>query len=63
MVFIGGDLNGHVRCDIGGYIGVHGGHGYGNRTEEGNDILEFSVAYDLMVTNTFFRKRGTFGDL
>ncbi|MDL1135817.1 hypothetical protein PS057_20960 [Yersinia pestis] len=57
MVFIGGDLNGHVGRDVDGYIGVHGGHGYGNRNEEGKNILEFSVAYDLMVTNTFFRKR------
>ena len=57
MVFIGGDLNGHVGRDGDGYIGVHGGHGFGNRNEEGKDILEFSVAYDLMVTNTFFKKR------
>jgi len=63
MVFIGGNLNSHVGRDVDGYIGVHGAHIYGNRNEEGKDILEFAVAYDLMVTNTFFRKRGAFSDL
>ncbi|RWR73260.1 NADPH:quinone oxidoreductase [Cinnamomum micranthum f. kanehirae] len=29
MVFIGGDLNGQVGRNVDGYIGVHGGHGYG----------------------------------
>ncbi|XP_071700459.1 uncharacterized protein [Rutidosis leptorrhynchoides] len=39
-----------------GYAGVHGGFGYGVRNEEGRSILEFAVAHDLVVANSFFRK-------
>jgi hypothetical protein len=40
-----------------GFEGVHGGFGYGDRNQEGKDILDFAVAYDLLVVSTFFRKR------
>ncbi|XP_071708680.1 uncharacterized protein [Rutidosis leptorrhynchoides] len=40
-----------------GYAGVHGGFGYGVRNEEGLSILEFAVAHDLAVVNSFFKKR------
>jgi len=56
-LFIGGDLNGHVGTTNIGFEGVHGGFGYGDRNQEGKDILDFAVAYDLLVANTFFRKR------
>ncbi|KAK9127965.1 hypothetical protein Syun_016762 [Stephania yunnanensis] len=56
-VFIGGDLNGHVGVSNDGFERVHGGFGYGNRNEEGESILEFSSAYDLVLANTSFRKR------
>ena len=36
---------------------MHGGFGYGDRNQEGEDILNFAVAYDLMIANNFFRKR------
>jgi Endonuclease-reverse transcriptase len=49
-LFIGGDLNSHVGT-------VRGGFGYGEQNQEGEDILNFSIAYDLMVANTFFRKK------
>ncbi|XP_071704004.1 uncharacterized protein [Rutidosis leptorrhynchoides] len=39
-----------------GYTGVHGGFGYGVRNEEGRSILEFAVAHDLVVANSFFRE-------
>ncbi|XP_071700501.1 uncharacterized protein [Rutidosis leptorrhynchoides] len=39
-----------------GYAGVHEGFGYGVRNEEGCSILEFAVAHDLVVANSFFRK-------
>jgi hypothetical protein len=51
-LFIGGDLNGHV-----GFKGVHGGFGYGSRNQEGEGILNFALAYDLIVANTVLRKR------
>ena len=63
-LFLGGNFNGHVGTTSGGFQRVHGGFGYGERNQEEEDILNFVVAYDLMIANTFFRKRhshlGTF---
>jgi hypothetical protein len=56
-LFIGGDLNGHVGSTRVGFNGVHGGFGYGSRNQEGEGILNFALAYDLIVANTIFRKR------
>jgi hypothetical protein len=36
---------------------AHGGFGYGSRNQEGEDVLDFAMAFDLMIANTFFRKR------
>jgi hypothetical protein len=55
-LFIGGDLNGHVGSTNVGYELDHVGFGYG-RNQEGEDILYFVVAYNLVIDNTFFRKR------
>jgi hypothetical protein len=51
------DLNGHVGSTRVGFDGVHGGFRYGSRNQEGEGILNFALAYDLIVANTFFRKR------
>ena len=56
-LFIGGDLNGHVGTTSAGFEAVHGGFGYGSRNQEGEEVLDFAVAFDLMIANTFFRKR------
>ncbi|KAJ4774896.1 Craniofacial development protein 2 [Rhynchospora pubera] len=56
-LFIGGDFNGHVGETSGGFERVHGGFGYGDRNQEGEDFLNLAIAYDLMIANTFFRKR------
>jgi hypothetical protein len=56
-LFIRGDLNVHVGTVRGGFERVHGGFGYGKQNQEGEDILKFAISYDLMVTNTFFRKK------
>ncbi|XP_071699628.1 uncharacterized protein [Rutidosis leptorrhynchoides] len=56
-LIIGGDLNGHIGADAKGYEGTHGGFGYGVRNEEGRSILEFFIAHDLVVTNSFFKKQ------
>jgi hypothetical protein len=56
-LFIGGDLNGHVGAFNTGFEGVHGGFGYGIRNQEGEDVLSFALAYDMIVPNTLFRKR------
>jgi hypothetical protein len=41
----------------GGLRGYMGGFGYDEQNQEGEDILNFVIAYDLMVANTFFRKK------
>jgi hypothetical protein len=56
-LFIGGDLNGHVGSTKVGFDGVHGGFGYGSRNQEWEGILNFVLAYDLIVANTLFTKR------
>jgi hypothetical protein len=56
-LFIGGDLNGHVGSTRVGFDGVHEGFGYGSRNQEGEDILNFALAYDLIVENNLFRKK------
>jgi exonuclease III len=56
-LFIGGDLNGHVGATNVGFERVYGGFGYGSRNQEGEDVLNFALAYDLLIANTLFRKR------
>jgi hypothetical protein len=56
-LFIGGDLNGHVGSIRVDFDWVHGSFGYGSRNQEGDGILNFALAYDLIVVNTLFRKR------
>ena len=40
-----------------GYEGVHGGSRYGERNADGDKVLEFAVANDFVIGNTFFVKR------
>ena len=56
-IIVGGNFNGHVGKDRNGYERVHGGYGFGDRNEAGVSILDFAVAYDRIVANTFFKKR------
>jgi hypothetical protein len=55
--FIGGDLNGHVGSTRVGFDGVHEGFRFESRNQEGESILNFALAYDLIVANTLFRNR------
>ena len=56
-VIVGGDLNGHVGVNREGIERVHGGWGVGERNEEGERVVDFAVAFDLAICNTFFQKR------
>jgi hypothetical protein len=56
-LFIGGDINRHVGSSRVGFDEVHMGFGYESRNQEGEGILNFTLAYDLIVANTIFRKR------
>jgi hypothetical protein len=55
--FIGGYLNGHVGSTRVCFNGVHGGFEYGSMNQEEDDILNFVLAYDLIIVNFLFRKR------
>ncbi|XP_054785632.1 uncharacterized protein LOC129292133 [Prosopis cineraria] len=56
-IFIGGDFNGHVGREAGQYARVHGGFGFGELNNEGQTLLDFSLAYDFKIANTCFKKR------
>lgn len=56
-LIICGDFNGHIGKLANGYEGIHGGHGYGDRNIEGERILEFAVAHNLVVGNSYFTKK------
>jgi hypothetical protein len=51
-----GNLNGHVGSTGVGFDGEHGGFGHGSKNQEEEGILNFTLAYDLIVANTIFRK-------
>ena len=56
-IVIGADLNGHIGTGNTGYERWHGGFGHGEKNQEGDNILEFSQAYDLALGRSFFKKR------
>ena len=51
---IGGDLNGHIGCNRENISRIHGGHGMGEINEEGELIIDFALAFDMAISNTFF---------
>ena len=40
-----------------GYEGLHGGYGFGKANAKSKTILDFSLALDFTIANTFCRKR------
>ena len=56
-IFIGVDFNGHIRTSHSGFENVHRGCGFGDRNEVGKTILDFAVSYDMILANTWFRKK------
>ncbi|XP_019264090.1 PREDICTED: craniofacial development protein 2-like [Nicotiana attenuata] len=54
---IGGDFNGHIGADAGGYGEVHGGFGLGVRNGGGTSLLDFARAFELLIANSSFQKR------
>lgn len=57
MLYLGGDFNGHIGARAEGYVGIHGGFGFGTRNEGGKDLLEFAMAHELVIVNSCFKKR------
>ena len=58
-LFIEGDFNGHIGVKTNGYDTAHGGFGYGERNNGRVSVLNFAVVYDLLVVNSFSRRRRT----
>lgn len=50
-------MSGHVDSDRINYDRVHGGYGFGEKNEAGKRILDFPSAYEIVIVNTYFRKR------
>jgi len=56
-LFIGGDFNGHIGGDSGGYESAREGFSFGVRNSGGVAILDFAIAYDLLVVNSLLKKK------
>ncbi|XP_066971908.1 craniofacial development protein 2-like [Macrobrachium rosenbergii] len=55
-LIIGADMNGRVGKRRDGYKEVHGGHGFGIRSEDGDYILETAQSFELACMKTWFQK-------
>ena len=56
ILFVCGDFSGHTEMNADVYQRFHGDRGFGRHNLEGEGILEFAVAYNLVVSNYFFTK-------
>ena len=56
-LFIDNDLNGYIGTNRYEFDSVHGEFSFGKRNEPGNSILYFALSYDLILANTWFKKR------
>ncbi|XP_068209258.1 uncharacterized protein [Palaemon carinicauda] len=54
---IGGDLNGHVGKTSQGLERINGGWALGDRSQDGERVMDFTVSFDMGVLNTFFKKQ------
>ena len=55
-LFIGGDFNDHIGAKVDGYDSAHRGFRFGKRNNGGVSVLDFAVAYGMLVVNFFFKK-------
>jgi hypothetical protein len=46
-----------MLAQLEGFERIHWSFRYDEQNQEGEDILKFDITYDLMVANTFFRKK------
>jgi len=56
-LFVRGDFNGYSGVEADRYDTSHRGFGYGERNNGGAFILNFAVAYNFLVANSFFKKK------
>ena len=57
QLFVCGGWNGHIGSQSTGFEEVHGGQAIGKRNTEGERVLEFAFANELVVRNTWFKKK------
>ncbi|XP_068231960.1 uncharacterized protein [Palaemon carinicauda] len=57
LLMIGGDLNGHVGINSQCLERIHGGWALGDVNQDGERVLDLTVAFDMAVINTFFEKK------
>ena len=57
QLIVCGDWNGHIGSQSSGFEEVHGGQAIGKRNTEGERVLEFAFANELVVGNTWFKKK------
>ena len=56
-VLVGGDFNGHIGSDMGGFGAVHRGFGIGQINDAGIRLLDWVVVKELGFLNTCFQKK------
>jgi len=54
-LFIRGDFNGHIDAKADRYDMTHGALGYQERNNGELFIMDFAVAYELLVVNSYFK--------
>lgn len=54
---VGGDMNGHIGKGNDVINRIHGGNAYGDGNEDGEKIIDFALAFDLVIGNTIFCKK------
>ena len=57
QLIVCGDWNEHIGSQSTGFEKVHGGQAIGKRNTEGERILEFAFANELVVGNIWFKKK------
>ena len=57
QLIIIGDWNDHIGPQSNAFENVHGGQALGKRNHEGEGLLEFAVANELVVDNSWFKKK------
>jgi len=55
-LFIGGDFNRNIGAEANGDDTAHEDFSFRERNNRGVSVLDFAVAYDLLVANSFFKK-------
>ncbi|XP_072051743.1 craniofacial development protein 2-like [Amphiura filiformis] len=57
ILLVMGDLNAKVGCDCTQWENVIGNHGYGQRNDRGEKLLNFCAVNNLFITNTMFKQK------